>query len=138
MSEFSPSTLLNLLQNSIPSKTEEMKLLDHIINKFNQDSNLSNEYLQIYNYLIENRIELIKEVEPDFLYIIKVIQAIRVLTRSKEIQKIIFNEKHINILFSVLNQLHNIQKSNNKNNKLIETILIELITFLKDFYILIL
>ena len=133
MSEFSPSTLLNLLQNSIPSKKEEIILLDQIINKFNQDSNLSNEYLQIYNYLIENRIELIKEVEPDFLYIIKVIQAIRVLTRSKEIQKIIFNEKHINILFSVLNQLHNIQKSNNKNNKLIETILIELITILKRF-----
>ena len=133
MSEFSPSTLLNLLQNSIPSKKEEMKLLDHIINNFNQDSNLPNEYSQIYNNLIENRIELIKEAEPDFLYIFKVFQAIRVLTRNKEIQKLIFNEKHINILFNVLNQLHNIQKSNNKNIKIIEAILIELITILKRF-----
>ena len=133
MSEFSPSSLLNLLQNSIPSKKEEIQLLEYIINNFNQESNLPNEYLQIYNNLIETRIELIKEAEPDFLYILKVSQAIRVLSRSQEIQKIMFNEKHINILFNVLNQLHNIQKSNNKNIKIIENIIIELFTILKRF-----
>ena len=133
MSEFSPSSLLNLLQNSIPSKNEEIQFFVYLINNFNPESKISNEYLQIYNYLIETRIELIKEAEPDFLYILNVFQTIRVLSRNQEIQKIMFNEKHINILFNVLNQLHNIQNSNKKNIKIIENILIELITILKRF-----
>ena len=40
----------------------------------------------------------------------------------------IFNEKHINIFFNVLNQL-----KTNKNNKAIETILIELISILNKY-----
>ena len=40
----------------------------------------------------------------------------------------IFNEKHINIFFNVLNQL-----KTNKNNKAIEAILIELISFLNKY-----
>ena len=69
MSEFSPLLLLNLLQNKIQSKKIEVQLYEYLINEFNQDSNISNEYSQIYNNLKENRIELVKEEETDFYYI---------------------------------------------------------------------
>jgi hypothetical protein len=69
MSEFSPLLLLNLLQNNIQSKKIKVQLYEYLINEFNQDSNISNEYSQIYNNLKENRIELVKEEETDFYYI---------------------------------------------------------------------
>ena len=67
MSEFSPLLLLNLLQNNIQSKKIKVQLYEYLINEFNQDSNISNEYSQIYNNLKENRIELVKEEENDFI-----------------------------------------------------------------------
>ena len=67
MSEFSPLLLLNLLQNNIQSKKIKVQLYEYLINEFNQDSNISNEYSQIYNNLKENRIELVKEEETDFI-----------------------------------------------------------------------
>ena len=69
MSEFSPLLLLNLLQINIQSKKIKVQLYEYLINEFNQDSNISNEYSQIYNNLKENRIELVKEEETDFYYI---------------------------------------------------------------------
>lgn len=69
MSEFSPLLLLNLLQNNIQSKKIKVQLYEYLINEFNKDSNISNEYSQIYNNLKENRIELVKEEETDFYYI---------------------------------------------------------------------
>jgi len=69
MSEFSPLLLLNLLQNNIQSKKIKVQLYEYLINEFNQDSNISNKYSQIYNNLKENRIELVKEEETDFYYI---------------------------------------------------------------------
>ena len=71
MSEFSLLSLLNSIQNSISTKKEEINLLDYLINNFNKDSNISNEYSLIYNNLIENRTELFKEAALDFLYILK-------------------------------------------------------------------
>ena len=98
--------LNELLSNPIADKKEEIGKLHSLINSYDEKKDYSNKiYSEIFIKLIESRAELIKENDPDYMYIWQVFQSARVLTRVKSIQKFMYNEKHIFIYQTILSQL---------------------------------
>ena len=122
--------LNELLSNPIADKKEEIGKLHSLINSYNEKKDYSNKiYSEIFIKLIESRAELIKENEPDYMYIWQVFQSARVLTRVKSIQKFMYNEKHIFIYQTILSQLTKTKPM----GSIIENILIEILAIVKRY-----
>ena len=122
--------LNELLSNPIADKKEEIGKLHSLINSYNEKKDYSNKiYPEIFIKLIESRAELIKENDPDYMYIWQVFQSARVLTRVKSIQKFMYNEKHIFIYQTILSQLTKTKPM----GSIIENILIEILAIVKRY-----
>ena len=122
--------LNELLSNPIADKKEEIGKLHSLINSYNEKKDYSNKiYSEIFIKLIESRAELIKENDPDYMYIWQVFQGARVLTRVKSIQKYMYNEKHIVIYQTILSQLTKTKPM----GSIIENILIEILAIVKRY-----
>ena len=122
--------LNELLSNPIADKKEEIGKLHSLINSYNEKKDYSNKiYSEIFIKLIESRAELIKENDPDYMYIWQVFQSARVLTRVKSIQKFMYNEKHIFIYQTILSQLTKTKPM----GSIIENILIEILAIVKRY-----
>ena len=125
--------LNELLQKTEPNKKEEISKYEYLINNFknqNDNNSLNKIYLEIFNNIIEKRLQLILERQPDYLYIWKSLQAARVLSRNKQIQSEMYKEDHISKYQLTLSKLTNIQFK----SKLIENILIELLTIIQRYF----
>ena len=83
----------------------------------------------IFNNIIEKRLQLILDPDPEFMYIWKALQATRVLSRNKSIQNEMYKENHISIYQMALNKLTNF----NPKGKIIESMIIELLTIIQRY-----
>ena len=126
-----PEQILNeLLSKSEANKKEEITKYEHLINTFKADQEPINKiYIDIFNNIIEKRLQLILETEPEFMYIWKSLQAARVLSRNKSIQNEMYKENHISIYQLALTKLTNY----NPKGKIIESIIIELLTIIQRY-----
>ena len=96
----SDESLSILLSKQDPSKNEEMGKFEKIINTFNPAQEPINKiYIDIFNGIVEKRLKLISEPEPDYLYLWKALQALRILSRNKNIQNEIYKESHLSMYF---------------------------------------
>ena len=128
----SDKSLKDLLSKNEPNKKDEISKYEHLINNFKSEQEPLNKiYIDIFNNIIEKRLQLILEPEPDYMYIWKALQAARVLSRNKSIQNEMYKENHISIYQLSLTKLTNIQPK----GKIIESMIIELLTIIKDIYI---
>ena len=119
----SDKIISKLLLKQPPDKGDEIIKLDNFVNSFKTENQYSEHiYSEIFINLVETRLELIKEAEPDYMYIWKAFQATRLLTRNKTIQSNMYKEKHIKIYETILDKLVKTKPT----SKAIECILIEL------------
>ena len=119
-----------LLSKAEPNKKEEISKYEHLINNFKSEQEPLNKiYIEIFNNIIEKRLNLILEAEPDFMYIWKSLQAARVLSRNKSIQNEMYKENHISIYQIALTKLTNF----NPKGKIIESMIIELLTIIQRY-----
>ena len=126
----SDKSLNSLLNKSEPNKKEEIAKYEHLINSFKSDQEPLNKiYIDIFNNIIEKRLQLILEPEPDFMYVWKSLQAARVLSRNKSIQNEMYKENHISIYQLALTKLTNY----NPKAKIIESMIIELLTIIQRY-----
>ena len=126
----SDTTLNSLLNKNEPNKKEEIAKYEHLINNFKSDQEPLNKiYIGIFNNIIEKRLQLILEPEPDFMYVWKSLQAARVLSRNKSIQNEMYKENHISIYQLALTKLTNF----NPKAKIIESMIIELLTIIQRY-----
>lgn len=126
----SDKILSKLLLKQPPDKADEIIKLDNFVNSFKTENQYSEHiYSEIFINLVETRLELIKEAEPDYMYIWKAFQATRLLTRNKTIQSNMYKEKHIKIYETILDKLVKTKPT----SKAIECILIELLTIIKRY-----
>ena len=130
MESESDKTLNSLLNKNEPNKKEEIAKYEHLINTFKSDQEPLNKiYIDIFNNIIEKRLQLILEPEPDFMYVWKSLQAARVLSRNKSIQNEMYKENHISIYQLALTKLTNF----NPKAKIIESMIIELLTIIQRY-----
>ena len=123
-------SLNELLTKDEPNKKEEISKFEHLINNFKSEQEPLNKiYIDIFNNIIEKRLKLILEEEPDYMYMWKSLQAARVLSRNKLIQNEMYKENHISIYQSSLTKLTNI----NPKGKIIESIIIELLPLIQRY-----
>lgn len=123
-------SLNELLFKDQPNKKEEISKFELLINNFKSEQEPLNKiYIDIFNNIIEKRIQIILEPEPEYMYIWKALQAARVLSRNKTIQNEMYKETHITIYQSALNKLTNIQPK----GKIIESMIIELLTIIQRY-----
>ena len=128
--EFEES-LLNLLSKQEPNKKEEISKFQIIINSFKYDQDPINKaYIDIFNDIVEKRLQLILEPEIDYLYLWKAFQAVRILTRNKIIQKEMYKEKHIEMYKLCLEKLVNVKTK----GKIIESIISELMSIIQRYF----
>ena len=126
----SDKSLNSLLNKNEPNKKEEIAKYEHLINSFKSDQEPLNKiYIDIFNNIIEKRLQLILEPEPDFMYVWKSLQAARVLSRNKSIQNEMYKENHISIYQLALTKLTNY----NPKAKIIESMIIELLTIIQRY-----
>jgi hypothetical protein len=126
----SDQSLNDFLNKNEANKKEEISKYEHLINNFKSEQEPLNKiYINIFNNIIEKRLQLILEPEPDFMYVWKALQAARVLSRNKLIQNEMYKENHISIYQSSLTKLTNI----NPKGKIIESIIIELLTLIQRY-----
>ena len=123
-------SLNEYLNKNEPNKKEEISKYEHLINNFKSEQEPLNKiYINIFNNIIEKRLQLILESEPDFMYVWKALQAARVLSRNKSIQNEMYKENHISIYQLALNKLTNF----NPKGKIIESMIIELLTIIQRY-----
>ena len=126
----SEQALNDLLSNSQANKKEEISKYEHLINNFKADQEpLDKIYIDIFNNIIEKRLQLILEPEPEFMYVWKSLQTARVLSRNKSIQNEMYKENHISIYQLALTKLTNY----NPKGKIIESMIIELLTIIQRY-----
>ena len=126
----SEQALNDLLSKSQANKKEEISKYEHLINTFKADQEPINKiYIDIFNNIIEKRLHLILEPEPEFMYVWKSLQAARVLSRNKSIQNEMYKESHISIYQLALTKLTNY----NPKGKIIESMIIELLTIIQRY-----
>lgn len=124
-------SLLNLLSKQEPNKKEEISKFSSIINSFNYNQNSINKvYIDIFNDIVEKRLKLILEPEPDYMYLWKALQAIRILSRNKIIQKEMYKESHIEMYKLCLEKLINVKTK----WKIIESMLVELMSIIQRYF----
>ena len=127
----SSESLLNLLSKPEPNKKEEISKFTNLINtfKYEQDS-IDKKYIDIFNDIIEKRLKLILEPDPDYMYLWKVLQTIRVLSRNKIIQKEMYKESHITMYKLCFERLINVTSK----WKIIESMITELMTIIQRYF----
>lgn len=126
----SDKSLKELLSKNEPNKKDEISKYEHLINDFKSEQEpLKKIYIDIFNNIIEKRLQLILEPEPDYMYIWKALQAARVLSRNKSIQNEMYKENHISIYQLSLTKLTNFQPK----GKIIESMIIELLTIIQRY-----
>ena len=105
----SDQILNELLKKNEPNKKEEISKFEDLLKNFKSEQDPLNEiYIDIFNNIIEKRLQLILEPEPDYMYVWKSLQSARVLSRNKSIQNAMYKENHISIYQSSLTKLTNI------------------------------
>ena len=126
----SDQILNELLKKNEPNKKEEISKFEDLLKNFKSEQDPLNEiYIDIFNNIIEKRLQLILEPEPDYMYVWKSLQSARVLSRNKSIQNAMYKENHISIYQSSLTKLTNI----NPKGKIIESMIIELLTLIQRY-----
>ena len=127
----SDESLSILLSKSEPNKKEEISKFSNIINSFKceQDS-LNKIYIDIFNDIIEKRLKLILEPEPDYMYIWKALQTIRILSRNKIIQNEMYKESHIQMYKLCFEKLIKIEPK----WKIIESMIAELMSVIQRYF----
>ena len=126
----SVESLNELLNKNEPNKKEEISKYEYLINNFKAEEDPLNKiYANIFNNIIEKRLQLILDPDPEFMYIWKALQAARVLSRNKSIQNEMYKENHISIYQMALNKLTNF----NPKGKIIESMIIELLTIIQRY-----
>ena len=126
----SDKSLYELLSKKEPNKKEEIAKYEHLINSFKAEKEPFNKiYIDIFNNIIEKRLQLILEPEPDYMYVWKALQAARVLSRHRLIQNEMYKDNHISIYQLSLTKLTNIQPK----GKIIESMIIELLTIIQRY-----
>ncbi|MCQ2818698.1 MAG: serine/threonine-protein kinase [archaeon] len=128
-------SLLSLVKNPIPKKPEETKLFNSIINNFEKiNIESSPEIIQncqiIFKSIVETRLDITDSSSQDYLYIWKAFQTIRLLTRSKSIQKEMFVEKHLKIYELCLSKLIQITPRSNVIESVIEKTKVDFISLI--------
>ena len=122
--------LNELLNRNEANKKEEISKYEYLINNFKAEQDPLNKiYVDIFNNIIEKRLHLILDPEPEFMYIWKALQATRVLSRNKSIQNEMYKENHISIYQMALTKLTNF----NPKGKIIESMIIELLTIIQRY-----
>ena len=126
----SVESLNDLLNKNEPNKKEEISKYEYLINNFKAEQEPLNKiYVNIFNNIIEKRLQLILDPDPEFMYIWKALQATRVLSRNKSIQNEMYKENHISIYQMALNKLTNF----NPKGKIIESMIVELLTIIQRY-----
>ena len=89
---------LSILLSKPEQNSEEIPKFENIINKFNTDQTPVNKiYIDIFNNIIEKRLKIISDLDSNLMYLWKAFQALRILSRNKDIQKEMYKESHISI-----------------------------------------
>ena len=126
----SAQNLNELLKKNEPNKKEEISKFEYLIINFKSEQEpLDKIYIDIFNNIIEKRLKLILETEPDYMYVWKSLQTARVLSRNKIIQNEMYKESHVSIYQLSLTKLTNI----NPKGKIIESMIIELLTLIQRY-----
>ena len=133
MESESDSNLSTQLSKEEVIKNEEIKNFDNLINTFKNDQVPVNMiYIDIFNSIVEKRLKLILEPIPDYLYIWKAIQTIRILTRNKTIQNEMYKENHIHIYKLCFEKL--VGAVNKTNGKVVESAITELMSIIQRYF----
>ena len=118
------------LKKNEPNKKEEISKFEYLIINFKSEQEpLDKIYIDIFNNIIEKRLKLILETEPDYMYLWKSLQTARVLSRNKTIQNEMYKDNHVSIYQLSLTKLTNI----NPKGKIIESMIIELLTLIQRY-----
>ena len=126
----SDKILNELLKKNEPNKKEEISKFEYLIINFKSEQEpLDKIYIDIFNNIIEKRLKLILETEPDYMYLWKSLQTARVLSRNKTIQNEMYKDNHVSIYQLSLTKLTNI----NPKGKIIESMIIELLTLIQRY-----
>ena len=126
----SVKNLNELLKKNEPNKKEEISKFEYLIINFKSEQEpLDKIYIDIFNNIIEKRLKLILETEPDYMYLWKSLQTARVLSRNKTIQNEMYKDNHVSIYQLSLTKLTNI----NPKGKIIESMIIELLTLIQRY-----
>ena len=126
----SVKNLNELLKKTEPNKKEEISKFEYLIINFKSEQEpLDKIYIDIFNNIIEKRLKLILETEPDYMYLWKSLQTARVLSRNKTIQNEMYKDNHVSIYQLSLTKLTNI----NPKGKIIESMIIELLTLIQRY-----
>jgi serine/threonine protein kinase len=128
------------------NKKEEIFKLDEFIGRYKSDEQYNDKsYSKIFDLLI-SRIENINE--SDYLHLLKILQSIRVMSRNKNIQLLLYSENIIKLFEKILEKLSNkINKEeegvvntnshlrSGKINEIYDNIIIEILSIIKRFFI---
>ena len=126
----SVKNLNELLKKTEPNKKEEISKFEYLIINFKSEQEpLDKIYIDIFNNIIEKRLKLILETEPDYMYLWKSLQTARVLSRNQTIQNEMYKDNHVSIYQLSLTKLTNI----NPKGKIIESMIIELLTLIQRY-----
>ena len=119
-----------LLSKQEPNKKEEITKFANLISSFQYEQDSINKiYIEIFNDIIEKRLKLILDPEPDYMYLWKAIQTIRILSRNKIIQNEMYKESHIEMYKLCLEKLINVKTK----GKIIESMITEIMSIIQRY-----
>ena len=123
-----------LLSKPEANKGEEIPKFLHIVNNFNANQDPVNKiYIDIFNNIIEKRLKMISDIDPNLMYLWKAIQALRILSRNNGIQKEMYKESHISIFKLCFEKL--VKAMGKTKGKIVESTVIELISIIKRYFL---
>ena len=129
----SDESLNILLSKQEPNKNEEISKFLNIINNFKYDQESLNKiYIDIFNNIIEKRLKLILESEPDYMYLWKALQTIRILSRNKIIKNEMYKESHIAMYKIYFEKI--INAMGKTKGKIIESMITELMSIIQRYF----
>ena len=129
----SDESLSILLSKQEPNKSEEISKFLNLINTFKVDQNPLNKiYIDIFNDIIQKRLKIILDPEPDYMYLWKAFQALRILSRNKTIQNEMYKESHLSMLKLCFEKL--VKAMGKTKGKIIESTLTELMSIIKRYF----
>ena len=120
-----------LLSKPEANKAEEIDKFILLIDDFKPDEEPVNKiYIEIFNNIIEKRLKLILEPEPNYMYIWKALQAIRVLSRNNSIKNEMYKESHISMYKLCFEKIINF----NIKGKLKDSMIAELMSIIQRYF----
>ena len=125
---------LSILLSKPEQNSEEIPKFENIINKFNTDQTPVNKiYIDIFNNIIEKRLKIISDLDSNLMYLWKAFQALRILSRNKDIQKEMYKESHISIFDLWFEKL--VKAMGKSKNKVYDSTIVELISIFKRYFL---